>query len=182
MEFRLTKKLSWYNELGIKYRQSYYEQVDRDTNFIKSKGLKIKTEFRYYFRSIDKNKFTGRYVALNGFFINDHHNIEIDYYYQGDSSILRKDAFGVKKKVFGINLIVGRQKPLTNRLALDLYCGLGIRLRNIVTVNKEFERYRDGLRGPIDVNVYFTKQIVEAGAAHSAGLNISLGLRLCYSL
>ena len=40
IEFYLTEKLSWYNKIGIKYRKGYYETAD--TNFIGSRGFKIK--------------------------------------------------------------------------------------------------------------------------------------------
>jgi len=47
VELGLSKKLAWYNELGVKYRSSNFEGAD--TSHVKSSGLKIKTEFRYYF-------------------------------------------------------------------------------------------------------------------------------------
>ncbi len=68
LEFQLTKKLSLYNEIGIKYRKGYYETAD--TNFIGSKGFKIKTEVRYYISTPEEySKKT--YVAVNGFYNKD---------------------------------------------------------------------------------------------------------------
>jgi hypothetical protein len=37
VEFWLSKKISWYNEAGIKYRKSYYEMAD--TNFVDPRDL-----------------------------------------------------------------------------------------------------------------------------------------------
>jgi hypothetical protein len=67
IDFYLTKELSWYNEIGIKYRNGYYETAD--TSFIGFGGFKIKTELRYY-------------IALNGFFNRHTQNTETAYYYR----------------------------------------------------------------------------------------------------
>lgn len=128
IEFNLSKKLTWYNEFGIKYRKSYYENADPDTTFIKSKGFKVKTEFRYYVLP-GKRKFTGEYVAVNVFFIKDQHNTEIDYYYQRDTSLMRSGAFGVEKKLFGVNVLYGFQRAITTTIAIDFYFGIGMRFR-----------------------------------------------------
>ena len=182
IEFSFSEKLTWYNEFGFKYRKSYYETADPDTNFIKSAGFKVKTEFRYYTLPGKRKRFTGEYVAVNAFFIKDDHNTEIDYYYQRDSSLIKSDAFGVEKKVFGINVLYECQKAITNTIAIDFYFGIGARFRNVSAVNREYDSNRDGFKGPIDVNIYASKQMIEAKGGRSMGANITMGLRLCFSL
>ncbi|MGN6539353.1 MAG: hypothetical protein ACTHKY_00960 [Ginsengibacter sp.] len=67
IDFYLTKELSCYNEIGIKYRNGYYETAD--TSFIGFGGFKIKTELRYY-------------IALNRLFSRHTQNTETAYYYR----------------------------------------------------------------------------------------------------
>lgn len=181
IEFSLSKRLTWYNEFGIKYRKSFYEKTDPDTNFIQSKGFKLKTEIRFYVLP-GKNKFAGEYAAVNAFYISDHHNTQIDYYYQRDTALRREDAFGVEKKVFGVNLVYGFQRSLGKTLMIDYYFGIGMRFRNVATVNKEYDETRDGFKGPIDVNIYSSKQMIEAKGGHSMGATVTMGLRFCFNL
>jgi len=79
IEFYLTKKLSLYNEIGVKYRKGYYETAD--TSFIGFGGFKIKTELRYYIATNDERS-KNTYIALNGFFNRHTHNTETAYYFR----------------------------------------------------------------------------------------------------
>lgn len=79
IHFYLTKELSWYNEIGIKYRNGYYETAD--TSFIGFGGFKIKTELRYYIATNDERS-KNTYIALNGFFNRHTHNTETAYYFR----------------------------------------------------------------------------------------------------
>ena len=90
IEIKLSKKISWYNEVGIKYRKSYFEMAD--TNFTNSRGFKIKTEIRYYLTPNDEI-----YIGCNGFYTKDFHNTKAFYYYSNDSSMLLVDDFAAEK-------------------------------------------------------------------------------------
>lgn len=79
IHFYLTKELSWYNEIGIKYRNGYYETAE--TSFIGFGGFKIKTELRYYIATNDERS-KNTYIALNGFFNRHTQNTETAYYYR----------------------------------------------------------------------------------------------------
>jgi hypothetical protein len=185
IEFSLGKKMSWYNEVGIKYRRGYYEKID--TLFMPSKGFKIKTELRYYLGSnLTKKgaveKLSGDYFAVNLFYTRDQHNTAINYHYQKDSSTIQEDNFGVKKTVWGANVLGGSQIMVSKRLMIDVYGGLGIRIRDIITINKEFDYARDGLRGPIDLNIPFIAQKLDAKGGSSLGATITMGVRICFRL
>jgi len=65
VEFMLSKNMSLYSELGVKYRKGYYEFAD--TSFLSPKGFKIKTELRHYFKNKDNPGFYGKYLAANIF-------------------------------------------------------------------------------------------------------------------
>lgn len=175
-EFMLTDKISWYNEVAIKYRKSYYESAD--TNFVPSNGFKIKTEARYYLGN--NGPFYGRYLAANIFFIHESRNTGIGYYYQKDSSIERADNFGAKRNVFGINLLGGYQHSFFNRFAFDVYAGIGIRIRSVRTSNKEYDKSRDNLLHAVDLIVNDIRDQADADNSYPVLPNLSLGFRLCY--
>lgn len=183
IEFNLSDKISWYNELGIKYRKSFYENINVDTNFIASKGFKVKSEIRYYFQANKIKNKEQHYFAINGFFYQDHHNTQISYYLNSDSSSYKKDAFGVQKNVFGLNFIYGYQEQLAKKIFVDFYAGVGIRLRNISTKQKEYDDTRDSYVSPsVDINLRAERDQVDAKAGNSFLKHVTFGLRLCYKL
>ncbi|HXB44004.1 MAG TPA: DUF3575 domain-containing protein [Puia sp.] len=176
-EFKLSRKITWYTEAGIKYRKSYYENAD--TNFIASNGFKLKTEIRYYLQNRNKSALDGLYFAANVFFTRDLHNTEIRYHTQKDT-VTKTDAFGAKKNIFGINLICGYQLYRSKQIGIDVYGGLGIRFRSISTINKEYNKNTDVMERPIDPNIDAIRQQIDADAGASIAPNLTLGLRICY--
>jgi len=180
LAFTLSNKISLYNEAGIKYKRGYYEKADTDSNFTNSGGFKVKTEIRFLLTPEGSGKQFTRYAAVNAFFTQDHHNTEIEYLFKGDTSTpFKADAFGVNKKVFGLNFVYGLSTSLSKKIFVDMYCGIGFRLRNITTVNKEYNYKRDGdIRRPYDFTIDTHRQAVDAGPAHSNAPNLTLGIRL----
>ena len=177
IEVGITKKISWYNEAGIKYRKSSYMWAD--TSFIDSRGCKLKSEFRYYKSTV----LNGGYVGLNGFYTKDFHHNWTAYYHAGDSSDVRIDNFSVKKVVSGLNLIAGKIYPTRKKISTEIFAGLGIRFVTIVQNNTEFDQQRDN---PHRGNGCFTIadvaywKDVEGGKFVSP--NFSFGIRFSYSL
>jgi hypothetical protein len=182
LEFKLSNKITWYNEIGIKYRKSYMDN-DVDTNFIKSSGFKLKTEIRYYFQNDRAHPFEGSYLAANIFFTNDNHNNQIEYYPNGDTTRILTDAFGVSKNLLGLNLVFGHQKELNQRLLIDMYCGLGIRFRSVKTVNQEYNKATDiNAHQSTDLNIPAIRLDIDTEPGNSIVPNLTLGLRLTYRL
>jgi hypothetical protein len=177
VSFYFSDRFSLYNEVGVKYRKGYYE--DSDTSFIGSRGIKLKTEFRY--NIFKTNKFLkNSYVAFNIFYNNETHNTTIGYYFQKDSLKNWVDGFGVKKSVIGFNLLLGWKKNIWNKFSFNPYVGLGLRFVNISTVSKEFNRNRDYLQQPIDVTVVGLRNGEDANEKARNNFNLTLGIRLCY--
>lgn len=174
VEFKLSDKLGWYNEVGIKYRKSYYERAD--TNFTNSRGFKLKTEIRYYFG----NK-GGVYAGGNGFYTKDFHNTKALYYYSNDSAALMTDNFAAEKIVRGVNLIVGKQYKKWNKIYLDVYAGLGIRFLSTQQNNMEVDHNRDVLRRAPDLNIPDNRIWTDVKGGRSVLPNFSMGIRICYS-
>jgi len=173
VEYRFTPTFSWYNELGVEFMSSFINRPD--SVILRPHGIKVKTEFRYFFRP-------GRYVAGNAFLTSDAHNLGIEYAYNGNNALLRSDAFGVRKKVWGLNAVYGMQREMGKRWALDFYAGVGIRMRYITTVGEHFVYGRDNLIRSIDVNIADYKAATEAKGGFSVAPNVTAGIRLCYRL
>jgi hypothetical protein len=183
LEIRLSKRITWYNEVGIKYRQSSFEVSD--TSFLKSYGFKVKTEIRYYLPHIfglenTNNSMSGYYIGGNIFYNRDCHNTKIDYYLKKDSTNLLVDNFAVKKDIFGANFVVGLQEPIWNNLLLDVYTGFGIRLRNISNNHREYDPEKDFTIGPIEFNYRAMRNDLDMLEGFSSTFNYTLGFRLCY--
>ena len=180
IEFHLSERIGLYNEIGIKYRKGYYESAD--TNFIGNKGYKIKTELRYYILN-KKGEIDKTFIALNCFYYKDNYNTEIGYYYQGDSSISRIDNFGIRKSIYGINILIGSKKTIFNKFFVEPFGGIGARFLGISTNNKEFNKKADELnQQPIDLTIAGIRTSIEAYEKLENHLNITLGIRFCYAL
>ena len=180
IEYKLSKNLSWHNEIGIKYRKGYYE--GSDTSFINSSGYKVKTELRYYLSEINEtlglNKsFNGFYLGGNIFFNRDCHNSQLGYYQNNDSSTLVIDNFGVKKSSMGMNFIIGLQQTVYKHFLIDLYAGLGFRIRNIDNLKREYDPDRDSIDGPIDVTIQAIRDNIDVTEGISGTVNLTLGFR-----
>ena len=186
LEFGLTKRIAWYNEAGIKYRNSYYENTD--TSIVKSSGFKLKTEFRYYFKKISDDqdsyisKSAERYLGANIFYIKDRHNIGVAYYENKDTALYRFDYIGVNKRVYGLNLLAGMQLhfPRIKRLLFDVYAGFGIRLKYINNIDQELDTNKDEVKGTVDVTVIGMKNSFEVEQGLTPYFNLTGGFRLCY--
>jgi hypothetical protein len=175
VEFKLSDKLSWYNEAGIKYLDNSF---DKDSSFIKSKGFILKSEIRYYFIRNSKSNFDGFYAGVNGFFKQDHYNTQISYYHKQDSLTKRADAFGVKKKVFGINPIMGYQITFLKKFTFDAYCGLGIRSIDVNSVNQAYNKEIDTITHSADVNIPSIIRENDTYVGNRIAPSITLGFRI----
>ena len=183
-EYRPSPSWGWYSELGLQYVPSAYEP--RDSSFIHWRGIRIKTELRYYFqRKLNRRLhfLTGHYIAVSAFYINDAHNDFVDYRRAGDSiDSRRRDVFAVRKKVWGLNMLIGKQRSLGGRWGTDFYLGLGIRFRSFATAAQEFVYGKDLLFTPIDYNVWAQRVRAETKGGFSVVPNLTIGIRLTYRL
>lgn len=181
IEIAVSKNISSYTELGVRYTKGFNENPD--TSFISSKGLKLKTEFRYYLdRSLVPGNLNGNYIGVNAFFIRDHHNTGVHYYSKEDSTFDKLDNFAVKKNIWGANLLVGKQESFGKHFLIDIYAGLGLRFRKIITTNKEFNPKEDKLFKRIDPSIPEIKYKAESFGGENVLMNLTAGFRVCYVL
>ncbi|MFT3705050.1 MAG: DUF3575 domain-containing protein [Agriterribacter sp.] len=184
IEWNLSSRMSWYNEFGIKYRKSYMDGAD--TSFYKSRGFKIKSEVRYYFQKKRRRKpkgvMEGLYFGANIFGAQDFHNTAISYFKPGNDTTSFIDNFGVKKNIYALHLVFGIQQKIGRRFYMDCFGGLGMRYRNISTINKEFDYDTDQRINSIDLNIPDIRYGADSKAGNTLLPAISLGFRLCYRL
>lgn len=178
IEFKLKNRITWYNEIGIKYAHSLIEHT-ADSNMIPSKGLKLKSEFRYYLNPVKATHFTGAYVAINLFYTTDQHT-RLSYYIPAGSTNTYTDAFGVKKKTYGLHLIYGFQSSFAKHWLFDFYTGAGIKLRDISCIQKEYDSVTDGISGPLDPKIYRIGEKADAKGGFTVAPSLQLGIRIGY--
>jgi len=186
-EARLSDRFASYSEVGIKYRKGYYEGAD--TTFLKPYGFKVKTEVRYYFAKKRKVDNTApaivnyyKYVGFNVFCIRDVHNMSLTYYDKNDSTVEIGDNLGVKKSVFGFNFVFGLQKHLSKHFFYDFYFGVGYRFVFIHNVHQEYDPAKDGIHGPIDINLNSLIDRVNIIQGFNTYPNLTVGIRFCFQL
>jgi hypothetical protein len=182
-ETRLSQRLSWYSEIGIKYRKGYFEKAD--TSFINPYGFKAKTEIRYYFpKSYGVEEIrtilNGLYVGANIFYIMESRNSQITFHPGGDTSIIRSDGFVVNKSVIGLNLIAGLQKKLSRHFLIDLYAGIGYRFRIVHDSHLEYDPAKDILIKPAGLTVQGYRNDIDVNSGVSSTPGASMGLRIGY--
>lgn len=175
IEFSLSKKISWYNEAGIKYRKSSYEMAD--TSFVDSRGFNLKSEIRHYL----KNRHA-IYIGINGFYTKDFHNTEAGYFYAGDSSDYRVDNFSVEKIVKGLNVVAGKSYTTWRRCNIEICGGVGIRFVSVKNENIEIDYTKDVLRTRPDLNIPDNRVWVDVQGEKMVLPNFSLGIRFSFSL
>jgi hypothetical protein len=183
VEYGLVKKLSWYNEFGIKYRSSAFEGAD--TSHVKSSGFKVKTEFRYYFTKNSEDQDSRNpvgYLGLNLFYVKDWHNTNVGYYKNNDTALYRIDNLGVRKNIYGLNAIAGIQLhfPKIEHFLFEAYAGIGIRFSNVDNVNQEYDPDKDEMLHPVDVSIQAVKNSIDTDQGFHTNFNLTCGFRLCY--
>lgn len=187
VEQRLSRHFSFYNEAGIEL----YHFSKSDTNFIGSSGFKLKTELRYYFKKKHSRRnfyktpaaytMNGQYAAVNAFYVHNNFNKQISYFPDGGPD-MKEDAMGIRKTVWGLNLLVGIQQHWGRKFVLDAYTGLGVRYRYITDINRQFIPDKDRVSTSIDPSIHEWLDGVDARGGYSMAPNFSLGFRIGYRL
>ena len=133
-EFVIGHRLGIAAEYGIKYT----DNLKCDTLWEKSAGYTYRIELKYYdIHRINKDHFRN-YISLEYRYIKDIHN-EVFTYHQDTSSVDDiKDNYGVFKDIYIVNIKYGLVIRLGKRFYTDVYCGIGIRYRDIRNTHREY--------------------------------------------
>lgn len=129
------------NRIGLSAEFGYkYKDVDNfDTIFIKSKGYSYRFEIKIYYLKIINIKRFQDYLSL------EYRNIKDDFnsmfYYSADS--LRENRltedYAVQKDIYIGNIKYGMIFGFGKIMYVDIYCGIGIRYRDIININRTFD-------------------------------------------
>jgi hypothetical protein len=186
-EYRISKRVAVFTDLGIKYRKSMFESSG-DSAFLASRGFKWKGEVRLSgiapMLGWSADWLAGIYAGFNVFYNRDVYNTEISYYAMPDTVNQKRDAFGMRKSVPGFNFLLGQRISLkSNRVWLDVYVGAGGRVRLYNSVDKEFnpdvDEYTDN---SMDVTIEGIRDKADAKEGPPALPHITAGIRLCIAL
>ncbi|HNP97849.1 MAG TPA: hypothetical protein PKK99_02285 [Bacteroidia bacterium] len=123
IEYFLSPKYSLEASYGQVYGKEYL------TNSSAS-GFKSKLEFRKYNHSEKEKKYYS-YFAGNIFFNNLDYETRGQFMNSTDSTDIYEENYFVRKKSFGINVKYGFELTVLKHFILDVYGGLGLRIKDV---------------------------------------------------
>lgn len=133
-EFVLGPRLGIAAEYGFKY----LDNSRSDTLWEKSEGYTCRIELKFYDIHKLRKESIRSYISFEYRYIKDTHN-EIFAYCQDTSSVsIIEDNYGVLKNVHVGNIKYGLVIRLGKRFYTDVYCGIGIRYRDIRNTHREY--------------------------------------------
>lgn len=135
-EHRFKPNLGFLLDAGLVVTSQFYE------NKKSALGFNIRPSIRLYY-----DRRLGSYGQLQAFWkrVDYHMNDWLDKdVVNGVATYFKEQDFTLRKNVYGANMIAGELFPLNSKLLLDLYAGLGVRLRKQNIVGEPNSTYRSG--------------------------------------
>ncbi|MBD8082726.1 hypothetical protein [Chryseobacterium caseinilyticum] len=163
-----------------------YETFKIDSTMLNSKGFKANIEGRFYFSKFFNKRTTPKrnqqFVALQLFSRKNQTTDILRYYPTSDNpnNEVFTDYFGVKKRVLGVNLIMGNQISIlrSKRLILEPYYGIGFMNRKIENTALQFGVAKHEIQ--YGNHEFFRNRMLEKGSGNF--LNLVVGFRIGYKL
>jgi hypothetical protein len=182
VQLALEKKISDNTSLSLEGGYQFYSFDHPDTVHLKPHGFKINIEYRYYISKIFRwtlpPRLNGSYIALQPFYRKNQYTTSVSYE-DTVAATSGVDNLGVRKSVYGVNLKVGIQKTVRNKMIVDLYLGLGVANRMLKNTNREYDENNGSLAGVDLVPLFYSLDLQESSGT---SLNISAGFRIGYKL
>ena len=169
-EFVFLKRLGFATEFGYKYR----DNSKGDTSKTISGGYAYRFEMKYYDIHKFKKGSLRNYLSLEYRYIKDNHSESFTYHENSSSIDKIEDNYSVVQNIYIGNIKYGIIIGFGKRFYSDIYCGIGIRYRD---VKNDFREYNPDLgHEPAYVDELFSQW----GLEENSGLypNLSLGLKL----
>ena len=168
-EFIILKRLGIATEFGYKYA----DNSKCDTLWIKSKGYTCRFELKYYDIHKFKKGYLRNYISLEYRYIKDNHNEEFSYHQDSSSTKVIKDNYGVLKNIYVGNIKYGIIIGFGKRFYSDIYCGIGIRYRDVRNTHREYSTVLG------HEHAYVDDFLSDYGLEENSGLypNLSLGFK-----
>lgn len=163
-----------------------YDTSKIDSTMINSSGFKANFEGRFYFskffsrRAIPKRN--QQFIAIQ-FFQRKNQTTDILRYYPSSDDLNNEvltDYFGVKKRVLGVNLIMGNQISIlrSKMVILEPYFGIGYMNRKIENTDLQFDEAKHEIQ--LGNHEFFRNRSLEKVSGDF--LNLLIGFRIGYKL
>ena len=143
-EYFVTNNLSFSAEYGTVFTERLGGNKP-DIEILDNKGRMFRYELKIYnFLSKSKNPRFNKYIGFETRFIRYQFNDDITYNVTNDNiSYFVNETFGVRKSVNVYNLKYGINYPIGKKFYIDLYSGVGLRVRTIESINRNFNPETD---------------------------------------
>lgn len=161
-----------------------YDLSKIDSVMLNSTGFKANIEGRFYFSKFFQKRATPKrnqqFIAIQFFQRKNQTTDILRYYPTSDTSNneVFTDYFGVKKRVLGVNLIMGNQISIlrSKKVILEPYFGIGLMNRKIENTNLEFDEVKHEIS--YGNHEFFRNRMLEKGSGNY--LNLMVGYRVGY--
>jgi hypothetical protein len=182
------KNINNYLSLGTEIGYQFYDFKSlSDTIFLKPRGFKASVEGRIYIlrmlRLNSQRTAKGLFCGLQAFYRRNQYTSSISYHnetvVENEEIINYSDAFGVKKKAYGLNLVLGFQKSVGAHFLFEPSLSLGYQRRDITNTNQSYNYTTQEIDGS-DMVPFF--RYLDTEEASGGAFNISFGFRLGYRL
>jgi len=163
-----------------------YDTSKIDSTMINSSGFKANFEGRFYFSKFFNRSATPKrnqqFITIQ-FFQRKNQTTDILRYYPSSDDLnneLLTDYFGVKKRVLGVNLIMGNQISIlkSKKVILEPYFGIGYMNRKIENTDLQFDEAKHEVQ--LGNHDFFRNRSLEKGSGDF--LNLLIGFRIGYKL
>ncbi len=128
VQLSVEKQFSEYISLCAEGGYQLYSFSRSDTSFLNPTGFKANLEFRYYLSKFITTRLSNKlgrvYTGIRPFYWQTRYNASVSYQTNLGPSRWYDDDFGVKDRTFGLGIVLGFQKNITERLILDLHTGV----------------------------------------------------------
>ena len=187
VEKKVTNNISISAETGLQLYE--LSTIRNDTFFIKPQGYKGSVEVRYYpllnakhlARKPYKIRRVQPYGGINLGYRQNKFNSSLDYTKPANDLVYHDCLWGVKK-VSAINLVVGVEGRLSNRLVFDGYIRMGAINRQVTNYNREYNELTDEAEKSMDVTFRSSKSASNLSENGGWMENLNLGIRLGIAL
>jgi hypothetical protein len=177
VQFSVEKKLTDNFSINTEIGYQLYDFRHTDTVFLSPRGFKLNFECRYYISKLFRSHLSnGIYIGLQGFYRQNQYTASISYCTSPDSIHMKNDEFGVKKSIIGLNLMLGYESSITNKLILDIYVGLGGMNRVIKNTDIQFNRKSGDFLEGTDLVPLFEK--LNLSESSGGSVSFTFGLRI----
>ena len=126
------------------------------------------------YKIVRQNEKTTKYLSLELFYINHKDIFHNNYYYPESGGEISYDQADYQRHKYGFNVNIGEFIKIGKGFGINIYTGLGLRIRDVSFSNIVNPRPSDTFIDMIDFNIYRKDEGIDFG------LNYSIGLKLLF--